>query len=137
MSRENEPYVKINCRINNKYCGKCCYYTEMILLPRDIERIKKLGYRLEEFIVYREGIPRLRNIDGHCIFLDPSTNKCMIYSDRPLGCRLYPLIYDLELGEPVIDPYCPHADQVDEETREKYREVFRKEIIPYILRKTI
>ena len=100
-------YVKINCKVNDKYCGKCCYNTEMILFREDVERLVKLGYKIEYFAVKREGKLVLRNVDGHCIFLDPSTNKCTIYPHRPIGCRFYPLVYDVSSGKIVVDKECP------------------------------
>lgn len=86
-------------------CGICCLGTEMELLAEDIERIISLGYRLEEFAVERDGMYRLKNVDGHCVFYDPSTRLCKIYQNRPVGCRLYPLVFD---GERVsVDRTCP------------------------------
>lgn len=35
-----------------------------------------------------------RNKDGSCIFLDPSSKKCMIYENRPGLCRTYPFYID-------------------------------------------
>lgn len=86
-------------------CGICCIGTEMELLPEDIERITALGYKLEEFAVEKDGIYRLRNVDGHCVFYDPATSTCKIYSHRPIGCRLYPLVFDGR--EVYVDKTCP------------------------------
>ncbi|RLG78751.1 MAG: hypothetical protein DRO13_06790 [Thermoprotei archaeon] len=69
------------------------------------------------FVDYSTGIPRLKNIDGHCIFLDPSTNMCTIYEHRPLGCRLYPLVYDVDRDEVSLDTTCPRASTVREKIR--------------------
>ncbi len=94
--------VKMNCT----ECGKCCLNTQMELLPEDIERIIKLGYRLTDFAVFDGEMWRLRNVDGHCIFLNPQTMQCTIYENRPIGCRLYPLVYD-DVEGPYIDKECP------------------------------
>jgi Fe-S-cluster containining protein len=86
-------------------CGACCVGTEMELLAEDIRRVAAAGYAPEDFAVERDGIYRLRNVDGHCVFYDPSSRSCRIYSIRPVGCRLYPLVYD---GETVtVDRSCP------------------------------
>ena len=94
--------VKFSCMA----CGQCCIGTEMELLPEDIDRLEALGYRLEDFAVRgRDGVWRLRNINGHCVFYDEESKKCKIYEYRPIGCRLYPLIYD---GSRVtVDKQCP------------------------------
>ncbi|ACB40658.1 YkgJ family cysteine cluster protein [Pyrobaculum neutrophilum] len=94
-------------------CGICCIGTEMELLADDIARITSRGYKLEEFAEERDGVYRLKNVDGHCVFYDPSTRSCRIYDIRPVGCRLYPLIYD---GEKVdVDRTCPTWDTVPQE----------------------
>ncbi|OYT40223.1 MAG: zinc/iron-chelating domain-containing protein [Desulfurococcales archaeon ex4484_58] len=122
--------VHVSCRLNNRYCGLCCYDTQMILLPEDIDDIVKLGYKPEYFIDLSTDIPRLKNINGHCVFLDPTNNKCMIYGSRPLGCRLYPLIYDLDRDEILVDNLCPRAYEVDSIELNEYKWVFQ-----YIIRR--
>ncbi len=84
----------------------------MPLTRSDIERIKSLGYSEDYFVVYDEdGIPRLRNVDGHCVFLDPETGACKIYPWRPMGCRLYPLVCVPGVGV-TVDPECPLANRI-------------------------
>jgi len=89
-------------------CGLCCIETEMILLPSDIESIRKLGYLIKEFAIFKDGYFRLRNVNGHCYFYDPVSGRCRIYRYRPLGCRIYPIIYVEGLG-PAVDSECPLA----------------------------
>lgn len=119
--------LKLPCRLpSGKFCAKCCYDTEMPLTRRDIERIKRLGYPEEYFVAKgRDGIPRLKNINGHCVFLDPETGKCRIYPWRPLGCRLYPLVCMPGYGV-IIDPECPLASMVDEDTIRRLKHHVKK-----------
>ncbi len=127
MNNNIDVTVKVECRIKGRYCGKCCYNTEMILTVEDLYRIIDLGYSLREFAVESKGFIRLRNIDGHCVFLDPKTNKCMIYEYRPIGCRLYPLIYDPDRRRVLIDRFCPKAYSINKDLLLKsYRGVFEK-----------
>lgn len=86
----------------------------MPLTKRDIERIKSLGFAEEYFVDRRHRIPRLKNIEGHCVFLDTSTNTCTIYPDRPEGCRLYPLVYDEESDKVLVDPLCPKSHLISQ-----------------------
>ena len=89
-------------------CHRCCEGTEMILLPSDIARIEALGIPLHAFAVRDEhGFYRLKNEGGKCVFIDEN-GRCRIYERRPLGCRLYPLVFD-ELEGPTIDWECPLA----------------------------
>ncbi len=83
----------------------------MILLRSDIERIKSLGYDESFFVREMYGYKVLKNINGYCVFYNPSTKKCRIYQARPLGCRLYPIIYDEKRGI-IVDSYCPLANTV-------------------------
>jgi Predicted Fe-S-cluster oxidoreductase len=112
--------VKFRCIM----CGICCIGTEMELLAEDIERIAARGYRVEDFAEEKDGIYRLKNIDGHCVFYDPKTRTCKIYDIRPVGCRLYPLVYD---GRSVtVDKTCPTWDTVPRSEIER--------LGPYVLR---
>jgi Fe-S-cluster containining protein len=86
-------------------CGVCCIGTEMELLAEDIRRITARGYKMEDFVAEKDGVYRLKNVDGHCVFYDPQTRMCKIYDIRPVGCRMYPLVYD---GRSVtVDKTCP------------------------------
>ncbi len=90
--------------------------TEMILTESDIERIESLGYNREEFSERRD-FYRLRNVDGKCYFLEGG--KCKIYGDRPLGCRAYPVIFNISTNECELDDLCPAIDTIDEEEFEE------------------
>ena len=105
--------IKINCTVEGKFCGKCCHNTEMPLTEEDIKRIESLGYDRRDFTVKIDGIYRLRNVNGRCFFLDED-NRCKIYEYRPLGCRIYPIVLDLERGV-VVDELCPKRDEVGKE----------------------
>ena len=106
------------CPYSNE-CYQCCLDTEMTLSEEDITRIEKLGYKIEEFLEEKDGFMALRNIDNHCIFLK---NKiCSIYELRPQGCRFYPLIYDFNVDDFVIDNLCEHHTDFDLEI---YRPLF-------------
>lgn len=92
-------------------CYECCLDTEMALAEKDITRIEKLGFEIDDFLKEKEGFMVLENVDGHCFFLDDKL--CSIYDNRPQGCRFYPLIFDLEIDSLVIDNLCVHNDDFD------------------------
>jgi len=89
-------------------CSRCCRGTEMDLTKDDIARIEAAGH----LSFYRDdgSGPQLRNVDGRCFFLDGG-GRCTIYAIRPWGCRLYPLVLDMEEGLPTFDDLCPHAGE--------------------------
>jgi len=97
----------IPCTIHN--CVECCIETSMPLSRIDIERISRQGYRFKDFVVKLKRERRLKNSDGRCVFL--GDNGCKIYSFRPEGCRLYPLVYNENNGKAVIHDLCPHGHE--------------------------
>ena len=107
-----------SCCIENN-CIKCCLETRMPLSNKDIENIKKLGFNTKFFIISRNGWLQLKNKNGRCVF--HSGILCMIYKDRPEGCRLYPIIYDKDEKIAIIDKDCPNKDsfKISKKTTEK------------------
>lgn len=86
----------------------------MLLSKADIERLESVGYDRQKFIRYdKHGFARLRNCRGFCVFYDVVKCRCKIYEHRPLGCRIYPVIYSEEEGI-VVDDLCPMKDTVSE-----------------------
>jgi Fe-S-cluster containining protein len=51
----------------------------------------------------------LKNRNGRCVFL--GDKGCIIYSFRPEGCRLYPLIYNENNGKVLIHDLCPYGHE--------------------------
>jgi Fe-S-cluster containining protein len=88
-------------------CGACCQETEMLLSKKDIDRLIKKDYS-KKFFMRRdeEGYITLRNQNGHCVFFEVKNRKCKIYKDRPIGCRLFPIIFDEAKGV-ITDKVCP------------------------------
>lgn len=93
-------------------CGVCCEKTEMMLSDADVERLEKMGYNREKSVRYdRHGFVRLRNLRGFCVFYNVDKHRCRIYRHRPLGCRIYPVIYSEREGI-VLDDLCPMKNTV-------------------------
>ncbi len=95
-------------------CVKCCLNTEMVLTESDVERLTKKGYAREYYAEYRNGYLRLKNVNGRCVFLREN-GTCRIYKVRPIGCRLYPVIYDLDEDIVRVDEECPARDTISVE----------------------
>jgi len=112
-------------------CGKCCQNTEMILLSSDISKLRRLGFRVSDFAVFDGRYYRLKNVDGRCFFYDSESGKCRIYDFRPLGCSMYPIVYDVSLRRLVVDDECPLAGETLKEElirARKYLKVILKEL---------
>jgi len=80
----------------------------MPLSNGDIERIKGLGFDYDSFVVNINGWLQLKNNDGRCVFNDGK--QCLIYNNRPEGCKLYPITYDEDKNCAVLDEDCPHRN---------------------------
>jgi Fe-S-cluster containining protein len=77
----------------------------MLLSEGDVQRIASLGFKEGSFAVESDGFKMLRNSSERCVFHDGK--QCTIYSNRPAGCKLYPIIFDEDLNHPVMDRLCP------------------------------
>ncbi len=95
-------------------CGVCCTETEMLLCKKDVERLVNRGFKKDFFAkVDREGYVQLRNSKGYCVFYDPKNRQCIVYADRPAGCRVYPVILDEEKGI-ILDDICQSRETITE-----------------------
>lgn len=81
----------------------------MLLTYEDIEKIAKLGYDRAYFVEERDGWLQLKNSQGRCVFHTGET--CRIYKDRPLGCTLYPVVYDNDNHCAILDRECPQKQK--------------------------
>ncbi len=94
------------------HCGVCCEKTEMMLSNTDIRRLERSGHDRQKFVRYdRHGFARLRNRHGLCVFYCVEKRRCQAYNQRPLGCRIYPIIYSEQEGI-VVDDLCPMQNTV-------------------------
>ncbi len=86
----------------------------MLLSKKDIERLESIGFSADQFAHFdKQGYATLKNQDGYCIFYDRKGKQCSIYFDRPVGCRVYPVILDEEKGI-VLDSICPCCSTITE-----------------------
>ena len=94
------------------HCGVCCTETEMLLSKKDIKRLEKKGYSLNQFAHYNiQGYAQLKNRNGYCVFYDLKNRHCSAYLERPAGCRVYPVILDEEVGI-VLDDICESRNSI-------------------------
>lgn len=93
-------------------CGKCCEKTEMLLSKADMQLLRELRYSLIDYTICdNKGFIRLKNMKGYCVFYDFKTRKCKIYESKPLGCRIYPIMFSEEEGV-IVDDLCPVKNTV-------------------------
>ncbi len=91
----------------------------MLLSAKDIERLERKGSDRDFFVRFNpEGYAVLRNYGGYCVFYDAEKRRCKVRAHRPLGCRIYPVIYDEDKGI-IVDPICPSRGSVSEKQKAK------------------
>jgi uncharacterized protein len=107
-------------------CGLCCEETEMLLSERDIELLEKAGYVRKSFVRHDpRSCAQLRNNRGYCVFYDAEKHRCRVYRLRPLGCRIYPVIY-CEEEDVIVDDLCPMKNTVSKtETERKSKKLLK------------
>ena len=79
----------------------------MHLTHHDITKIEQQNYN-SFYTESRDGWVQLKNHKGRCIFHDGT--KCTIYTIRPHGCQLYPLVFNIDDHKPIYDSICPHPE---------------------------
>ncbi len=94
----------------------------MLLSKADVKRLERAGYDRRKFVRYdKRGFAKVRNNRGYCVFYDAEKNRCKVYRYRPLGCRVYPVIFSEEEGI-VADDICPMKGTVSGKDLERNEE---------------
>jgi Fe-S-cluster containining protein len=92
----------------------------MLLSTADITRLERKGYSGAFFArLDSGGYVTLRNYRGYCVFYDVEKRRCKVHADRPLGCHIYPVIYDEKKEVIVVDSICPAQSTVTEKQKVK------------------
>jgi len=101
------------------HCGICCTETEMLLSKEDIKRIEQKGFHKKYFLkIDKNGYAQLKNRNGYCVFYNVEKCQCNIYQDKPLGCNVYPVILDEDIGV-VFDDICPEKATITSKEKEE------------------
>jgi hypothetical protein len=84
----------------------------MMLSNADVKCLEAIGYDRKKFVRQdRHGFNRLRNHHGFCVFYDIERRRCRIYNQRPLGCRIYPVMFSKQEGL-IVDDLCAMINTV-------------------------
>jgi len=88
----------------------------MSLTLEDVERLEAAGERAFHHEV-EDGTLRLLTVEDRCVFL--ADGRCRVYPNRPDGCVLYPLVWNVIGHEPDLHEFCPYAHQFRFSTGDK------------------
>ena len=86
-------------------CHVCCIDSKMTLTEADVLLLESAGH--SDFVrLNSRGDLELKSRRGRCVFL--TERGCGAYEFRPEGCRLFPLILDMQSNRVIRDEYCPY-----------------------------
>jgi Fe-S-cluster containining protein len=99
----------------------------MELSTQDLQRLEQAGHLISEFAERGDdGIWRLQNVEGHCVFLEPKGAVCAVYAQRPLGCYIYPI--NLGPDGTMVDTICPAGDSLTAKEKKKKGALLRRHL---------
>jgi hypothetical protein len=100
----------------------------MELSTQDLQRLEQAGHPRSEFAGRGDdGIWRLLNAEGHCVFLEPTAKVCSVYDLRPLGCYIYPVNLGPD-GTLIVDAICPAGDSLTADEKKKKGALLRRHL---------
>lgn len=98
------------------FCERCCYFEGEeqcpVVFPDEAERLRSLAPRVGASLEFKELKVNGRKmyrwlIRGYCPFYDEERKRCTIHEEKPLACKMYPLLYNPKTGEVIISRDCP------------------------------
>ncbi len=82
-------------------CGECCTNRgEYHYVYVDVDEVRGIAellgiaegeLRRRHTFVDEDGLRQLAIVGNRCTFLDPGTQRCMVYAARPSQCRTFPV----------------------------------------------
>ncbi len=104
------------------FCERCCYFEEPVEMPTVFPKEKRLleelaeqrgvSLEFEPLLVFQDGDGRCAValyrwvIRGFCPFFDRETRRCTIHESKPLACRMYPLLLEVNTGKLMVSGKC-------------------------------
>lgn len=97
-SDTNRPWYHQGLKFTCTQCGDCCSGAPGYVWVNDAEISAMAQVMAMDVPTFRDKFVRrvgtreslIEYSDGDCIFLDPSTRGCMVYTARPVQCRTWP-----------------------------------------------
>jgi Fe-S-cluster containining protein len=94
-------------------CIHCCFFSEEkespVLLWHEVLYLSKLGELMSLKLNFKnlgQGFYRLV-FDGFCPFYDVGNRACRIQKEKPLACRMFPLLINISSLELTVSLICP------------------------------
>ena len=128
--QDSKPWYRDGLHFTCTGCGNCCTGAPGFVWvdEGEIEQLAaSLGLERSEFMRrFVRKVHRRKSLieyaNGDCVFLDPETRRCRVYTQRPKQCRTWPF-WDSNLRSPgaweAACRMCPGSGQGDLVTLEE------------------
>ncbi len=93
-------------------CFHCCFFTSPneypIITESEMKKLEEVShkYNVRLQFKYLGGIFYLWIINGFCPFYDIANNSCKIHKQKPISCKMFPLLLNIRTGEVHISYLC-------------------------------
>jgi Fe-S-cluster containining protein len=112
--------------------GHCCKLGGVVATQNEVDAITKLGYP-NYFVQLSNDVCGIEwENDGSCPYL--MNGLCSIYSVRPLGCRIFPVIQDQNHDVTLIE--CPLSFSISDNEIEQRKQILIQRP-NYIIRQSV
>ncbi len=104
-------------------CGAhCCRLGGVIATQNEVDAIIAEGFPNHFISVTQDVYGTDWGADGDCPYLEE--NKCSIYSVRPLGCRMFPVVQTRSNG--IVLVHCPLGVQLTEDEKARRKQLLEQ-----------
>jgi Fe-S-cluster containining protein len=125
---------RVRLRFKCLRCIHCCFFARAdecpVVFPWERRLLEDIGaryglkLRFEPLEVYMDDSGRCAVVlyrwvlKGFCPFYRLASSTCTIHDVKPLACRMYPLIVNVDSGEIVVSTKCDWVETHTEKLRE-------------------
>jgi hypothetical protein len=94
------------------FCTHCCFFSRVeespVVFEHEVNRLRSIANKLGITLKFEAVQPGLYRwiLKGFCPFYNLLARRCMIHEEKPLACKMYPLLLNLKTGEINVSGLC-------------------------------
>lgn len=116
-------------------CIHCCFFVTPndypVLLKEEVNRLRNLAKKYNVNVTFKKinDIFYMWVINGFCPFYDVKERRCLIHNEKPLSCKIFPLLLNIKTREISASMMCDWvAKNIKVITNLNLQEVFPDEV---------